>query len=319
MANVLAPIGVFVYNRPWHAEQALTALQNNELANQSILYIYSDGPKDKNNIEELEKIAIVRKIIRKKQWCKEVRIIELETNKGLANAYIQGVSEIINMYGKAIVLEDDLVTSKFFLKYMNKVLDYYEKYKSVFSVSAAPPPYKKITIPPDYIYDVFVSLRFFSCGWGTWADRWAQVNWEMSYLDDFLANNKQVRAFNAGGEDLTRLLLLQRGHAVDSWSIRFNFSHFMYHAVSICSCKPYLKNIGFDGTGVHCKVQPDLEQDIDEAAQEPIFLDILYQDERIMKALYDAYLPQKLTLDKKISNKIYKVLSRYKPCNSRKK
>ena len=37
----LAPIVLFVYNRPWHTKKALQALKENDLADQSILYIYS--------------------------------------------------------------------------------------------------------------------------------------------------------------------------------------------------------------------------------------------------------------------------------------
>ena len=37
-----APIVLFVYNRLWHTQQTVEALQNNVLAKQSELYIYSD-------------------------------------------------------------------------------------------------------------------------------------------------------------------------------------------------------------------------------------------------------------------------------------
>jgi len=39
----LAPIVLFVYNRPWHTRQTIQALVKNELANESDLFIYSDG------------------------------------------------------------------------------------------------------------------------------------------------------------------------------------------------------------------------------------------------------------------------------------
>jgi len=117
----LAPIVLFCYNRPWHVEQTLEALSKNELADQSILYIYCDGPKPDATEEQIAKIAEVRQVIRKKQWCKEIHIIENDKNKGLGTSIIDGVSEIIKIYKKVIVLEDDLLTSPFFLDYMNNL------------------------------------------------------------------------------------------------------------------------------------------------------------------------------------------------------
>ena len=79
----LAPIILFVYNRPWHTEKTLTALMANDLADESLLYIHADGPKFGSLKEGLEKVQAVRSVIRRRQWCKEVKIIELEYNRVL--------------------------------------------------------------------------------------------------------------------------------------------------------------------------------------------------------------------------------------------
>ena len=113
----LAPILLFVYNRPWHTKQTLEALSQNELADQSTLYIFCDGPKPDVSQANSENITITRQVIREKQWTKNVIIYENETNRGLADSIVKGVTEVINKHGKVIVLEDDIVTSKGFLKY----------------------------------------------------------------------------------------------------------------------------------------------------------------------------------------------------------
>ena len=41
-----APIALFVYNRPEHTKKTLEALQKNTLAQNSELFIFSDGPKN---------------------------------------------------------------------------------------------------------------------------------------------------------------------------------------------------------------------------------------------------------------------------------
>lgn len=126
----LAPIVLFVYNRPWHTLQTLEALSKNTLAKESILYIYADGAKNTNQ-EDIKLIHETKEIIYSKQWCKETYIIESTTNKGLANSIKIGISEIVNKYGKIIVLEDDIVVSKYFLEYMNNALKLYEDKKKL--------------------------------------------------------------------------------------------------------------------------------------------------------------------------------------------
>ena len=135
MSNYLAPIVLFVYDRPWHTNQMLDSLAANKLADQSVLYIYSDGPKENSTIEQLKRINDVRELIRERKWCKEVNIVESKKNKGLANSIVDGVTEIVNRYGKIIVLEDDLVLSKGFLKYMNDSLSFYQNNNEVMHIS----------------------------------------------------------------------------------------------------------------------------------------------------------------------------------------
>jgi len=47
----LAPIVLFTYNRPWHTMQTVEALKKNELAQESELFIFSDGWKNEYNKE----------------------------------------------------------------------------------------------------------------------------------------------------------------------------------------------------------------------------------------------------------------------------
>src|SRR5438045_2537788 len=113
----LAPIVLFVYNRPKHTRQTLEALIKNDLADKSTLFIYADGAKKNASEEQVSRIAEVRKLLREKQWCNQVHIIEAEKNKGLTNSIVEGITSIVNKYGRLIVLEDDIDVSLGFLKY----------------------------------------------------------------------------------------------------------------------------------------------------------------------------------------------------------
>jgi len=142
MLKQLYPIILFAYNRPWHTEQVLIALKNNQLADQSHLIIFVDGPKDTATPEQRRNIEEVRQVVHKEKWCGSVEYHIAETNIGCRNSIIQGISMVLEKHEAAIVLEDDIVTSPYFLKYMNLTLNYYKERKSVFSVSGVTLPEK---------------------------------------------------------------------------------------------------------------------------------------------------------------------------------
>lgn len=259
---MLAPIVLFVYNRPWHTQQTLEALLQNELADQSILYIYSDGPK-KNDKENEQKIAAVRNVIRSKQWCKEVRIIESDMNFGLANSIIKGVTEVVNEYGKIIVLEDDIVTSKGFLKYMNTALDLYENEENVFHISGYMFPVKG-KLPTTFFY------KQTSCwGWGTWANKWKYFEPSANELLKQLIGTKKIETADIDGTNqfLNQLKANIEGK-LKTWAVLWHFSVFLKDGLSLHPGKSLIKNIGNDGSGSHC--QETKAFDVNPAVQVPV-------------------------------------------------
>jgi GT2 family glycosyltransferase len=160
----LAPIVLFVYNRPDHTCRTIAALAANMLAKESELFIFSDAPK---NDAATEAVQSVRSFIDGIQGFKNVTVTERGTNWGLAKSIISGVTEIVNRYGKVIVLEDDIVTSPYFLTYMNGALDYYKDNKKVWHISGWNSP-----INPDGLDNAFFWHGMDCWGWATWQNRW---------------------------------------------------------------------------------------------------------------------------------------------------
>lgn len=304
----LAPILLFTYNRPWHTEQTLNALTLNHLSQKSTLYINVDGPKEDATVEQIERIKLVREIVREKKWCKDVIINIADKNITCRKSVITEVTRLLSENESLIVLEDDVVTSPYFLTYMNQALDYYKDRKSVFSISAHCPPPDKVIIPEDYEYDVYASPRIFNWGWGTWADRWNQVNWDKSFIPEFAKKKYQVKAFHRGGEDMTRMLIDEYAGKTDVWDAQFSYAHFANYALSIVPCLSYAKNIGLDGSGLHCSINNNDTTDISKAKENPRFLDVLYLDSRIMNSIYSYFYPKKRVLWKKIINRICRIL-----------
>src|SRR6202012_1512106 len=118
----LAPIALFVYNRPEHTRRTISYLQKNLLAEESRLYVFSDGPKteaDKAKVEEGRQLA------KGATGFKSVKVVTRNENLGLANSIISGVTKLVNEYDKVIVFEDDLLSSPYTLDYFNEGLGRY--------------------------------------------------------------------------------------------------------------------------------------------------------------------------------------------------
>ena len=244
----LAPIILFVYNRSWHTEQTLRALMANELAAKSELYIYADGPKPNATEEQLQKIHEVRQLIRQEQWCGKVHIVESEKNKGLADSIIGGVTEIVNKHGKIIVLEDDIVPTAGFLRYMNDALAIYEKDEQVMQVSGYIYPYANVPkIPTTYF------LRIMACwGWGTWKRAWKHYEHDVDiHLSHF--NTPQLqKKFDVEGHMKNYCQLVYNKEGVYyTWAVRW-YASWLYHGgFSLFPSQSLVYNVGFDDSGEH--------------------------------------------------------------------
>lgn len=244
----LAPIILFVYNRPWHTERTLEALMENEFADESSLYIYSDGPKKNASVEDLKNIKEVRTLISEKNWCKEVVIIERNENLGLANSVIKGVTEIIERHGRVIVLEDDILTGKYFLKFMNEGLETYQNDEIVYGVSGYCFPHSEKIQDKTYFLPLMSSW-----GYGTWDNRWNKINFNGKELLNEIISKNLVPELDFGKIQFYQMLQDQVSGKNDSWAVRFYVSMYLNNGVFLFPNLSLLKNIGFDGSGVHCK------------------------------------------------------------------
>lgn len=243
--NKYAPICLFTYNRLSETQQTIAALQKNELAKESDLFIFSDAAK---NASGVAKVTAVRKSLKGINGFKSVTVFEAIKNKGLATSIIDGVSQIINDYGKVIVLEDDLITSPHFLTFMNRALDFYDIEKKIQSVNGYSLKVESCTS------DVYFQQRPFPWGWATWKDRWdvslfdkeelkKSVNTALGILKEFKRKC---------GDDSASMLLNSIYDRNDSWYIRWSFNHFRSNRFSVYPFYSLVNNIGFGEEGTHC-------------------------------------------------------------------
>jgi len=247
-AVCLAPIVLFVYNRPWHTMQTIEALKRNEFANESELFIYSDAPK---NEQSTEKVTEVREYIKGINGFKKVTIIEREYNWGLASSIIDGVTSILDKYEKVIVLEDDLLTSQYFLIFINEALNIFGDREDICSITGFNFPSETMKFPHNYADDIFLNIRPMSWSWATWKNKWNGVDWEVKDYQSFISDKNEMRRFNRGGSDLTGMLMAQKEGRVDSWYIRWCFHMILNNKLTVYPRISFVNNVGFDSSGRH--------------------------------------------------------------------
>lgn len=257
--NHFAPIVLFVYNRPWHTRQTLEALEKNDFADKSELIVFADGPKPNATQEEYTKIKEVREIIKEKNWCKTVNIIESDINKGLADSIIYGVTKVVNEYGKIIVLEDDIVTSKGFLKYMNDALSFYKQEEKVMQISGYQQPCFHNN---KNIIEVFLHRRTTSWGWATWDRSWNKFITDTSFLINQF-KKRDIISFNINNcTDRYSMLINQKKRIIDSWAIRWAATVYLNNGLVLWPSFSLIKNIGLDGSGIHCQKTNSIEDNL---------------------------------------------------------
>ncbi|MBE5317562.1 glycosyltransferase [Pedobacter sp. MR2016-19] len=239
----LAPIALFVYNRPQHTERTLQFLQQNELAAQSHLYIFSDGAK--TDLDR-EKVTAVRKIIKKADGFKSVKIIESKVNAGLANAVISGVTQLIAEYDQVIVFEDDLITSPHTLSYFNNALNHYREEEKVMHIGAYMYPLKSDNLSPSFFYRAATSW-----GWATWGRAWKNFEPDINILIKQFDKKKRT-AFSIDNKmNFWKQMQEFKKGKNNSWAIRWYASIFLKGGITLNPSQSLVNNIGHDGTGVH--------------------------------------------------------------------
>ncbi len=241
----LAPIILFTYNRLTETQRTIEALSGNYLASESELFVYSD--QGKNDLDK-GKVEQVRQYLKTIKGFKEVTINEAIENKGLANSVISGVTEVLENYESVIVVEDDLVTSKNFLDFMNQALDFYAQEEEVISISGY-----TLNLPTlsEIDKDYYVGFRASSWGWGMWANKWRAIDWEVKDYEEFLKDSDQRRKFALIASDLPGMLKHQMTGKIDSWAIRLSYHQFRNQMISIFPKVSKLVSIGSDKNATH--------------------------------------------------------------------
>lgn len=309
--KILAPIVLFVYNRPEHTQKTLIALAQNELAKESILYVFCDGAKPNSSQNQLENITKTREIITiEKQKIeegkgnfKEIIITQQTQNLGLADSIVNGVGEIIKKYGKIIVLEDDIVTSQGFLKFMNEGLEMYKDEEKVMHISGYMFPADLENAIPNEEQTFF--YRSTSCwGWATWERAWQKMNTDTEFLLSELESKKLINEFDLDNTyQFSKQLELNITGKIKTWAVKWYASVFLNNGLCLHPKYSLVQNIGTDSTGDNSPKTDYFWHN--ELAK---FIEIqaipIQENKKIVAAMKAYYARFKLSLFQRIRNRL---------------
>lgn len=242
---MLTPIALFAFNRPKHFKRTLAALTANELANESDLYIFCDGPR---NVEESKLCAQVTKIAHGATGFKNVTVYQQRKNRGLAPSIIEGVTSMVAAHGQVIVLEDDLITSPYFLRYMNDGLTVYANSPKVASIHGWCFPHMIPNTPQTFF------LHGADCwGWATWKRAWDIFEPDANKLLAELKQKNLIEEFDLEGSYRYSTMLKQAARGeISSWAVRWHASTFLADMYTLYPGHSLVHNIGMDNSGTHC-------------------------------------------------------------------
>ena len=242
--NELAPIALFVYNRPEKAKRCIESLKNCEGFMQSKIIVFADGPKnlkDKNNTDSTR--AVVEDLLINTNSVFHFK----KNNFGLANSLYRGVSKVLQKHEKIIVVEDDLIFNKGFLTFMNRSLNKYKDFKDVFQISGHVYGNNEMK----YLNSGFFSTNTNSWGWATWRRAWKHFD-EKTFNSNPILKLSDVYSFNIKNNyNYNKILEYQSRGKVDSWAIKWYYIVFMNSGKVFYPNVSLVKNCGFDGGGTH--------------------------------------------------------------------
>ncbi len=247
----LAPISIFVYNRPKHTKTMLNTLSNCLLIKNSKVYFFVDGPKKSDDKEKVKEVIKILNNFKKKHNKTVINI----SNKNLGT-YLNltnGISNILKKHKKIIVLEDDLKLKKNYLLFMNQALSKYSSKKNILQISG-------YSYPIETKNSEAYFLNLTSCwGWGTWNDRWIKFSKylnkksEISSICEQIELNKNMKyQFNiCNSYNYLNFLKKQITSNFNSWGVLFYLYSFKNKNLNLFPALSLVENVGFDGTGLH--------------------------------------------------------------------
>ena len=294
-----APIILFVYNRPYHTKRVLDCLSKNELFDKSEIIIFSDGNRSDEDFDEVKK---VRELIENYDFNIKCHLIKRESNLGLSENIITGTSEILNHREKAIIMEDDILTSPYFLRYMNDALEKYENDENVWHISGWNYPIEIDKF--NYDKQAFFWSVMNCWGWGTWKNRWKNYKKDPIYLIKNWSPEK-ISKFNLNDSfDFWSQVKKNYNGSINTWAIFWMTTIFEHNGLCLNPIESFVTNIGHDNSGENSTISTKFDSDLAKKNIKAWPNSKENYDKVIEKIISENFIDSKNSVMQKLLNKI---------------
>ena len=222
-------VGIFAYNRPSHLKRLFFSISKYNFSN---LYIFLDGPK--NDLDKINQNEIMLMV---KKYPGKIKLIKRNKNLGLKKSLVNGANYLANKHKKFVVIEDDCIPFTQFFDYFEVAFELMKKNNDIEVICSY--QHSKFTKKIKKYVNIKLNI-FIPWGWGTHSENWLK----------FQKNKKKYDLPSI----YKKIKVNKKKKLKDIWSldyisyINFRNKNCLYPSHS------FIKNIGFDGSGVNSKV-----------------------------------------------------------------
>lgn len=238
-----APVIIPTLSRYGHFKNCVESLRLCKYSNNTDLFIFLDYPSKESHWDGYENI---KKYLPTIKGFKSINIIERKRNFGAVDNFFKSVEYVLERSDRLIFSEDDNVFSPDFLDFVNQGLDVYKDRKDILSINGYQYP---VILPKINKQDVYLYNGFSAWGFGTWKDKWYEINWDLEALNSRLNNKRQANNL------LSKKMIKSLNEIVETGNIKGDVIICYHQTVSnMYSVFPFVsrvKNTGHDGSGVH--------------------------------------------------------------------
>lgn len=244
-----APILMISYNRPDILRETLVNVSQCYDVEKHPIFMYIDGPRTAADAPQVEANAEVVEAF-KRTVLPQIEIRRRECNWGGVPNARAAITDMLESYGRVIVIEDDILVSRTFLQYVENGLRFYKNEKRIWGINGYLSP--RMKIPVSYPYDYFLSPRNSVWGWGTWRDRWAAVDFDLAGWDQFKKDSQNLTKVRECGADMLPMLEAQASGRLNAWDVQITYYMIQHDMYSVRPCRSLTKNNGFGTICEHC-------------------------------------------------------------------
>jgi hypothetical protein len=235
----LPPLVLVAFVRPELLAEVLAAIRQQSLLPPQII-AFIDGARSLDDLPLIEQCV---SLLEQFSTFIPVHIVRRTCNLGCDQNVILGLTEVLSSYAALVYLEDDTVPNSYFYDRMCRLLTYYADCQQICSVSAYANPSAELTWQPET--DFVVSNRVFCWGFGTWADRWQEMDLvnQTGQYNPFGSFDK-IPAISQTEMTIINQFWLEKNQKTD-WVITFTLAALYHQKVHLIPTASLIHNIGF--------------------------------------------------------------------------